>query len=128
MVGIVIVSHSQKVAEGAMELALQMAADARIAAAGGLPDGSIGTDFQKILEAVERVASEDGVVILFDMGSALMTTEMVLESIEGVNVAIADGPIVEGTIAAAVSASIGLDQQAILEAVRQAGTEPKLLS
>ncbi len=128
MVGIVIVSHSQKVAEGAMELALQMAADARIAAAGGLPDGGIGTDFQKILEAVERVASEDGVVILFDMGSALMTTEMVLESLEGINAAIADGPIVEGAIAAAVSASIGLGQQAVLEAVRQAGTEPKLLS
>ena len=84
MVGIVIVSHSQKIAEGVVELAKQMAASVPMAAAGGLEDGSIGTDFQKIYEAVEAVQSDDGVAILFDLGSAIMTTEMVLESFEGV--------------------------------------------
>ena len=60
MVGIVIVSHSEKVAQGVMELCKQMAPDVAIAAAGGLPDGEIGTDFQRIYEAVEAVRSDDG--------------------------------------------------------------------
>ena len=88
MVGIVIVSHSEKVAQGTLELCRQMAASVPMAAAGGLPDGGIGTDFQRIYEAVDSVQSEDGVVILFDMGSAIMTTEMVLEEFQGVNIKI----------------------------------------
>ena len=79
MVGIVVVSHSQKVAEGAKELALQMAADAKIAAAGGLQDGSIGTDMEKITNAINEVMSDDGVIMLVDMGSAIMTSEMAIE-------------------------------------------------
>lgn len=126
MVGIVIVSHSQKVAEGAKELALQMAGEAPVAAAGGLPDGCIGTDFQRILEAVESVASPDGVALLFDMGSALMTAEMVIEAVDGVDVRLADGPVVEGAIVAAVSSSMGMDLEGILDAVRQSAESKKL--
>ncbi|MBM6870645.1 PTS-dependent dihydroxyacetone kinase phosphotransferase subunit DhaM [Pseudoflavonifractor phocaeensis] len=126
MVGVVIVSHSEKVAEGARELALQMAGQVPVAAAGGLPDGGIGTDFQRILEAVESVSSPDGVVILFDVGSALMTAEMVVEAVDGVKVRLADGPVVEGAIVAAVSASIGMDLEGILAAVRQVAEGHKL--
>lgn len=126
MVGVVIVSHSAKVAEGARELALQMAGQVPVAAAGGLPDGGIGTDFQRVLEAVKSVASPDGVVILFDMGSALMTAEMVAESVEGVEVRLADGPVVEGAIVAAVSAAIDMDLEGILDAVRQVAEDHKL--
>ena len=126
MVGIVIVSHSQKVAEGARELALQMAANAPVAAAGGLPDGGIGTDFERILEAVQSVSSPEGVVVLFDMGSAIMTTEMVIDALDGVEIRLADGPLVEGAIVAAVSSAMGMDLEAILAAVRNAGESHKL--
>lgn len=107
MVGIVVVSHSQRLAEGAVELAQLMAADAKIAAAGGLEDGSPGTSFEKIMSAVESVYSEDGVAVLMDMGSAVMTTEMVVESFEYDNIVMLDGPIVEGAIVAALEASLG---------------------
>ena len=120
MVGIVIVSHSEKVAQGVLELCKQMAANVPMAAAGGLPDGGIGTDFQRIYEAVEAVQSADGVVILFDMGSAIMTTEMVLEAFEGVTIKMADAPLVEGAIAAAVTSAIGMDLDSVLAAAKEA--------
>ena len=126
MVGIVIVSHSQKIAEGVVELAKQMAASVPMAAAGGLPDGTIGTDFQKIYEAVEAVQSDDGVAVLFDLGSAIMTTEMVLESFEVVTIKMADAPLVEGAIAAAVTASMGMDLDTVLDAAKDAYEVNKL--
>ena len=126
MVGIVIVSHSQKFAVGTVELAKQMAAEVPMAAAGGLEDGSIGTDFQKIYEAVEAVQSDDGVAILFDLGSAIMTTEMVLESFEGVTIKMVDAPIVEGAVAAAVTASMGMDLDMVVAAANEAYDTNKL--
>ncbi len=115
MVGIVIVSHSKKLAEGAAELAALMAPNAGIAAAGGMEDGGFGTSFEKIRAAVQSVYSEDGVVILMDMGSAVMTAEMVVETFEGKPVKMADCPLVEGAVAAAVDAAGGMDLEAILE-------------
>ncbi len=126
MVGIVIVSHSQKVAEGTLELCRQMAASVPMAAAGGLPDGGIGTDFQRIYEAVEAVQSEDGVAILFDMGSAIMTTEMVLEAFEGVTIKMVDAPLVEGAIGAAVTASMGMNLDMVIAAANEAYEMHKL--
>ena len=126
MVVIVIVSHSEKVAQGVVELCRQMAPEVPIAAAGGLPGGEIGTDFQRIYDAVEAVRSEDGVAIFFDMGSALMTTEMVMEQFEDVAIKLSDAPIVEGAIAGAVTASIGMDLDAVLEEAHQAVVLPKL--
>lgn len=127
MVGIVIVSHSSMVAQGTVELCRQMAPEVPIAAAGGLEDGQIGTDFGRIYEAVESVRSPEGVAILFDMGSALMTTEMVMEQFEDLTIKLADAPVVEGAIAAAVAASIGQNLDRVLEEARQAGQTPKLL-
>ena len=80
MVGIVIVSHSAKVAEGAYDLAKMMAATAPIAYAGGLEDGSLGTSFEKIEDAINAVDGPDGVIMIMDMGSALMTAEAVIET------------------------------------------------
>ncbi|MBC3899409.1 PTS-dependent dihydroxyacetone kinase phosphotransferase subunit DhaM [Acetobacterium malicum] len=116
MVGIVVVSHSQKIAEGAVELAKQMAADAHIAAAGGMEDGSIGTDVAKILAGIEAVDQGDGVVILVDLGSAVMSSEMAIEMREGGSqVQIVDAPIVEGTIFSSVEASIGSSFEEVVE-------------
>ena len=126
MVGIVVVSHSQKVAEGAKELALQMAADAKIAAAGGLQDGSIGTDMEKITNAINEVMSDDGVIMLVDMGSAIMTSEMAIEiSDNPEKIKIVDTPVVEGTIFGAVEASIGSSMEQIMDVLAQAKTQPK---
>lgn len=127
MVGLVFVSHSEKVAQGVLELCRQMAAEAPMAAAGGLPDGGIGTDFQRIYDAVEQVKSEDGVAIFFDMGSALMTTEMVVEAFSDLDIRLVDAPILEGAIAASVTAAAGLPLDAVLEAARDAAQTPKLM-
>ena len=126
MVGIVVVSHSQKVAEGAKELALQMAADAKIAAAGGLQDGSIGTDMEKITNAINEVMSDDGVIMLVDMGSAIMTSKMAIEMSDNPEkIKIVDTPVVEGTIFGAVEASIGSSMEQIMDVLAQAKTQPK---
>ena len=75
MVGIVIVSHSARLAEGVKEIASQMAgAECRIETAGGLADGSIGTDATRIQSAIQSAESGDGVVVLADLGSAILST------------------------------------------------------
>ena len=127
MVGLVIVSHSEKVAQGVVELCRQMAPEAPMAPAGGLPDGGIGTDFQRIYDAIDQVKSDDGVAIFFDMGSALMTTEMVMEAFPEVTMKLVDAPILEGAIAASVTASLGQPLEAVLEAAHEATETPKLL-
>lgn len=126
MVGIVIVSHSQKLAEGVVEISRMMAADAPIAAAGGLDDGSLGTSYEKISNAVESVASGDGAVILMDMGSAVMTTEMVLEDLARDDVVMLDCPIVEGAVIAAIESVGGRTLSEIVERVKESRTAKKI--
>lgn len=126
MVGFVIVSHSRILAEGVVELARMMAPDASIAAAGGMEDGSAGTSFEKIQAAIESVYSEDGVLVLMDMGSAVMTAEMVLESMEGKKIKLADCPIVEGAIAGTVNAGIGMSLDEIIGDLEKVGSISKL--
>lgn len=126
MVGIVVVSHSQKIAEGAVELAKQMAPDVKIAAAGGMEDGSIGTDVSKILTAIEAVQQGDGVVILVDLGSAVMSSEMAIEMIDDSSkVKIVDSPIVEGAVFSSVEASIGSSLEEVMEVLANAKTYKK---
>jgi len=111
MVGIVIVSHSQKVAEGIRDMALQMARPGQlIIAAGGMDDGSIGTDVVKVSEAITAAHTGDGVVVMVDLGSAVMSTDTALELLDEEireKVKIADAPILEGAISAVVEASLG---------------------
>ena len=126
MVGFVIVSHSGKLAEGVVDLAKMMAPDVPMAAAGGLEDGSFGTSFERILEAVNEVYSEDGVLLLMDLGSAAMTAEMVLESLEGQKLARADCPLVEGAVVAAVNAAGGMSFDDILKELEKVRDMKKL--
>jgi len=80
VVGIVIVAHSAKLAEGVKDLAEQMGqGKAPIAAAGRLDDTTIGTNMERILEAIETVYRPGGVLVLMDLGSAVMSTEMAIE-------------------------------------------------
>ena len=108
MVGIVVVSHSADLAEGVAELASQMAGPVvRIAPAGGLPDGSLGTDEDRVRAAIRAADQGSGVVILGDLGSAILTVRHVLERHGNGHVRLADAPIVEGAVAAAVTAALG---------------------
>ena len=126
MVGIVVVSHSQKLAEGVVELAKLMAGDTNIVAAGGLDDGQAGTSFEKIMSAVEEVHEEDGVAVLMDMGSAVMTTEMVIEALGYDDVVMLDGPIVEGAIVAALESALGTPLEKLQAKVDEASETRKL--
>jgi len=113
MVNIVIVSHSAKLAEGVRELAEQMVhGKVGIAVAGGIdcPEHPIGTDAAKVLKAIESVYSPDGVLVLMDLGSAVLSAELALESLAPdlqANVCLCPAPVVEGAMAAAVQAYTG---------------------
>ncbi|HKN98433.1 MAG TPA: dihydroxyacetone kinase phosphoryl donor subunit DhaM, partial [Pseudonocardiaceae bacterium] len=107
-VGLVVVSHSATLAAGVVELAAQMAPDVPIVPAGGMPDGGLGTDFAAVTDAVAAADQGDGVVLLFDLGSARMTADLVVETIANPDRAVvADAPLVEGAVAAAVAAAGG---------------------
>lgn len=109
-VGLVLVSHSDQIASGLAELAGQMAADVKVVPAGGLDDGSIGTSYEKIENAISSLRSEGlSVLVLTDLGSATMTVEAVLETLEDREVVFEDAPFLEGAIAAAVAAQQGDD-------------------
>ncbi|MBR4152987.1 MAG: PTS-dependent dihydroxyacetone kinase phosphotransferase subunit DhaM [Selenomonadaceae bacterium] len=127
MVGIVIASHSQKLSEGVIEVARMMAENAPLAAAGGMENGDLGTSYDKILNAIDKVYSDDGVVILADMGSAVMTAEMVLEDIEYENIKILNCPLVEGAILAAMESVEGRDLEDLAERVETAHPSKKLM-
>ena len=125
MVGIVIVSHSKNLADSVVEFTGLMAPDAKIAAAGGMEDGGFGTSFEKIQKAIESVYSEEGVIVLMDMGSAVMTTEMVLDMFEPDTVKMADCPLVEGAVVATIDAVSGMKMDEILAALSQVVGTPK---
>ena len=125
MVGIVIVSHSQKLAEGVVDLASLMAPETPMRAAGGMDDGGFGTSFEKINNAIDEIYSDDGVIILMDMGSAVMTTEMVLETMEDRKVKMVDCPVVEGAVAAAVVAAGNTSMEDVIQVAEAAKTTAK---
>ena len=91
-------------------------------AAGGMDDGGFGTSFEKITEAIDEVYGDDGVAIFMDLGSAVMTTEMVLESMEDRKIKMVDCPVTEGAIAAAVVAAGGASLEEVVQ-VAQASKE-----
>ena len=108
MVGLVVVSHSENLAKSVVELTALMAPAAPVAAAGGMADGGFGTCFEKIRDAIESVRSEDGVLVIMDLGSAVMTTEMVVVLFEGQKVEMVHCPLVEGAVVATIYAVGGM--------------------
>jgi phosphoenolpyruvate---glycerone phosphotransferase subunit DhaM len=129
-VGLVIVSHSARLAEGIVELAEQMAhGSARIIAAGGAADGSLGTSLDKVQQAVQSADSGDGVLVLMDLGSAAMVAEMCVEQLpaeQRARVVLSNAPVVEGAVLAAVEASIGSPLAAVAETAQGAVGMSKL--
>jgi len=131
-IGLVIVSHSAKLAEGVAELAGQMAqGKVVIATAGGTADGSLGTAMEKVLDALRLADSADGILVLLDLGSAVMTTEMAVEAFtteqQSRRIIISPAPLVEGAVIAAVEASIGNSLVEVAAAAANAHMVPKLV-
>jgi PTS hybrid protein len=110
-VGIVIVSHSPKVAEGAADMVRQMVGDSvPLAFTGGDPGGGLGTSVESILAAIERAWSPAGVAILLDLGGAETNSEIAVEMLpveKQRKVVVCNAPIVEGAVIAATEASGG---------------------
>jgi phosphoenolpyruvate---glycerone phosphotransferase subunit DhaM len=122
LVGIVIASHSAPVADGLVDMALQMAReqapDVRVIAAGGASDGSLGEDPTRIAEAIARADAGAGVVVVVDFNGAVhaarFAVDTLLEPALAGRVRISGGPLVEGAVFAAVQASVGDDLEAVL--------------
>jgi PTS hybrid protein len=123
-VGLVVVSHSSRIADGTVELAAVMAGpEVRLRAAGGAADGSLGTNAERIAEEIAGADAGAGVVVLVDIGSAVLAAETALELLPEETAArtrISRGPLVEGAVIAAVQASIGNAVDEVLQAAEDA--------
>jgi dihydroxyacetone kinase phosphotransfer subunit len=128
-VGIVIVSHSQRLAEGVAELAGQMThGEVTIIAAGGTDSGELGTSLEKVQRALEAADTGDGALVLMDLGSATLIATMALEQLpepRRARVRLSDAPLVEGAVVAAVEASIGSDLAQVAATAKDAATMDK---
>ena len=123
MVGIVIVSHSHLLAEGLKQMAMDLSRNVvQVAAAGGLNETTIGTCADRIHRAILDVYSHDGVIIFFDLGSALFSTQIALEMLPPEireSIHLSDSPLVEGTLIATVESSLGKSLNEVCAAVQQ---------
>ncbi len=122
MVGLVIVSHCIEIAQGIRKLASQMTPEpVPIAIAAGTNDGRLGTNAEQVTRAINEVYSSEGVIILFDLGSALMSTELAVECLpeeQQKNVVILDAAIVEGAITAVVEISLNKNLKEIKDVLK----------
>ncbi len=128
-VGIVLVSHSSALAEGAAELAGQVGGDTvTIVPAGGTDDGRIGTSAAKVHDAIVAASGGAGVLVLPDLGSSVLTMRVLLAEPGDLPepVALADAPFVEGAVAAVIAAAAGGDIKAVLAAAEEARHARKL--
>jgi PTS hybrid protein len=122
-VGLVFVSHSRQIAEGMVALAGQMAGSVSLVAAGGTDDDGIGTSFAKVMSGVVEADGGAGVVVVSDLGSALLTAETVLDMLDEeqrARVRVVDVPFVEGGVAAAVAAESGAGLDDVVSAAEGA--------
>ena len=129
MIGIVLVSHSAALAEGLSELVGQVSGeDVRVRPAGGSGDGGLGTDPDRIAAAIRSADTGSGVVVLVDIGSAILSVKAILAGgdVAGIDVRLADAPLVEGAVAASVLAATGADLAAVLAAAEEARDVGKL--
>ncbi len=123
LVGIVVVSHSAKAAEGAVDIARQQAPEVTIVPAGGDVDGGLGEDPNAIAEAIQRADSGAGVVVVMDLNGAVTAAKVALTMVDpdlAGRTRLSDGPLVEGAFVAAIQASIGDPLDEVLQAARDA--------
>ncbi len=121
-VGIVLISHSAKVVEGLKDIIGQVVHNVPIEVAGGTDDNEIGTSVEKITAAIERAHSENGVLLFYDLGSAMMNAELAIELCGYDNVKVVNTSLVEGGYVAAVESSIGKSLDEIVESATNIST------
>jgi len=125
-VGIVLVSHSPALAQGLADLVAQIGSgEVPLAVAGGAGDGRLGTSVDLVQEAIGAADRGQGVVIVPDLGSAVLTVRTVLGEGNHPGAVLVDAPFVEGAVAAAVTAASGATLDEVAEAARQARDVPK---
>ena len=121
MVGIVLVSHSLELARGLAELTSQVAGrDVRVEPAGGGPNGTLGTTGDSVRDAIGRAEAGQGVVVLADLGSSILTVRHVLEGRANGHIRLVDAPFVEGAVAAAVMSAAGQSLEDVARAAEDA--------
>ena len=129
MIGVVVVSHSPRLAQATVDLALEMVPGEKpaIAIAAGVFDGSTGTDATKIAAAIKEVQSPDGVLIFVDLGSAVMSAELSLEimDVPGIEVRVTSAPFVEGLMAGIVRAAAGASLDEVEREARESLTSKR---
>ena len=127
MVGIVLISHSRALAEGAADVASQVSSGAvRVVGVGGTDDGRLGTSADALEAAVEKASGSAGVVLIADLGSSVLTAKAYVAESDREDVVIADAPFVEGAVAAAVTATGGARLAEVLAAAEGARDVGKL--
>jgi len=121
VVGIVLVSHSPRLAAGLADLLAEIGtADVLVVLAAGTADGRLGTSADSVRHAVEAADRGDGVVVLPDLGSAVLSVKVALDGTDPGRAVLVDAPFVEGAVAAAVTASTGADLAGVVAAARGA--------
>ena len=127
MIHLILVSHHPDIARGIAALAAQMsAAPETIHTAAGIddPDNSVGTDAVRIMQAILDADNPDGILILVDLGSAILSAQTALDLLDDPALAarcrISAAPLVEGAISAAVAASSGADLETVAREATQA--------
>jgi dihydroxyacetone kinase phosphotransfer subunit len=128
-VGVVLVSHSHELVKGLKQLLSQLSSHVPIALAGGTDEEEIGTSVDKIQNAIKSVYSDKGVVVLFDLGSALINTELAIERLAEENITkvhIADAPLVEGAYAAVVESGCGSSLDKVVKVTLKAKSLVKI--
>jgi phosphoenolpyruvate---glycerone phosphotransferase subunit DhaM len=132
LVGLVLISHSASIAEGLREMVAQVAgAEVPVATAGGTDDGRLGTSAPRVAAAIRTTldAGADGTLILLDLGSAALSLELALEEFdddERARLRVSEAPLVEGSILAAVQASVGATLDEVADAAAGAATMTKM--
>ncbi|MDK2941698.1 dihydroxyacetone kinase phosphoryl donor subunit DhaM [Acetobacterium carbinolicum] len=131
MTGVIIVSHSEKLAEGLRDIVMEMNdGSVEVIAAGGADDGRIGTNTTKIKNAIETLAKRDQILIFVDLGSAVICSETAIELLEDgeleKKVHIVDAPLVEGVIGGVIQATICNDLEKIIATAKEGASLKKV--
>ena len=130
LVGMLLVSHSAAIADGLAEFVAQVAGpDVAIVAAGGGPEGTLGTDGEKVLDGLRTLSGGAGAVVLMDLGSSVLSVRAALQELdpsESETITVVDAPFVEGAIAAGVTASTGASRDEVAAAALEARGTAKL--
>lgn len=124
MIGIILVSHSEKIADGLKEMLEEMVSSelVRIIASGGTGDGRLGTNALQIYENLKSLKDCQDIYLFCDIGSSVLSSEAAIEMVDNnliEQITLVDAPLIEGAFIGAVQASIGASKQSILEEIQK---------